>query len=49
MAKRISEDKIIFKELVMPKKIRRERLNMIKVEHFYDFLFDSGFIQDVAH
>ena len=49
MAKGISDDKIISKELVMPKKITRDRLSMIKFEHFYEFLFDSGFIQDVAY
>ena len=36
-------------ELIMPKKSVRQKLDMLKVEYFYDFMFDSGFIQDVAY
>ena len=39
------------KGLVIPQKVtlRRNRMNTLKMEHFIEFVFSSGLIQDVAY
>jgi hypothetical protein len=37
------------KTLVTPSPVTRKRLDMLKAEHFIDFLFSSGCLQDVAY
>ena len=47
--KQLAGEENLTAELIIPKKSVRQKLDMLKVEHFYDFVFDSGFIQDVAY
>ena len=49
LAKQLAGEENLTAELIIPKKSVRQKLDMLKVEHFYDFMFDSGFIQDVAY
>ena len=39
------------KGLILPWKgsFKMNKLNAAKVEHFFDFIFDSGLIEDVAY
>ena len=40
---------MIFPEKKKQQQISRCRMNMQKVEHFIDFIFSNGLLQDVTH
>ena len=42
LAKQLAGEENLTAELIIPKKSVQQKLDMLKVEHFYDFMFDSG-------